>query len=394
VNEPGGARAKKTVNNTTESSLTTTEYAGNYIYEDGNLQFFNSAEGYVTPKPSGGYAYIYRYKDHLDNTRLSYVNIGSIGTPVLEIIEESNYYPFGLLQKGYNQNVSSSGNSIAQRYKFGGNELQEELNLNWYDITARNYNPELGRWMNLDPLADEMRRHSPYNYAFDNPIYYIDPDGMAPTDRWQKAEDGTLTWINNDGGDTTDYVDNVDENGNVVSTEVLSIETGESECSSCEVDTNLKLPGLRHKIKGTGDPRIEQAELDDAAAEVISFAGEELNIPPALMAVAMVFLSPKKAIKHWKKSKHIKKQANEIKNSLNNGKNSVTVKTGNGQVRYDLDGKAHGGIDTPHKQTYKNNVVDGEVKSTTRTSKYAEPMTQEDIRTVKKVLNKRKDGSN
>ncbi len=162
----------------------TTYYAGNYIYEKESttesLQFFSHPEGYVE-KNGSNFEYVYQYKDHLGNIRLSYAdtdNNGSIDANS-EIISEKNYYPFGLEHKGYN-NVVQNSNSAASRFKFGGKEFNDELGLNWYDVSARNYDPALGRWMNIDPLAEQMRRHSPYNYAFDNPIRFTDPDGMKP----------------------------------------------------------------------------------------------------------------------------------------------------------------------------------------------------------------------
>nr|WP_299223977.1 RHS repeat-associated core domain-containing protein [uncultured Psychroserpens sp.] len=96
--------------------------------------------------------------------------------------------------------------NVALNWKFGGKEYQEEMDLSWYDITARNYDPALGRWMNLDPLAEQMRRHSPYNYGFDNPIYFMDPDGLAPegvTDSYGNSlENGAVNYFGNFGSES------------------------------------------------------------------------------------------------------------------------------------------------------------------------------------------------
>jgi RHS repeat-associated protein len=330
-----------------------TDYAGNYVYKNGVLEFFNTPEGYATPNGLNGFDYIYQYKDHLGNVRLSYtknpdtsqetvftdgfesmanwdrsensfghsisaldsskkrsgtysgriddnyptngekyvysdtwtsitnsndtfytvaawvyvenvadnsaeiylatrkagetgypsghyvsdkitqkgqwvyveksisvpadvrqlnvridnnkdgkvwfddVTIVKGNTSKTLIVEESNYYPFGLKHKGYNNVI----NGTHHPYGYNGKELNEELGLDWYDFGARNYDPAIGRWMVIDPLAEMSYNLTPYRFAGNNPILFKDPNGL-----WEfvfDKEAGTLS-LNRQEGDTYD----------------------------------------------------------------------------------------------------------------------------------------------------------------------------------------------
>jgi RHS repeat-associated protein len=121
--------------------------------------------------------YIYQYKDHLGNARMSYIKNT---TGEVEITDINNYYPFGMNHlQNMKQEMFNNFNPSATpyNYKFGGKELQET---GFYDYGARMYMGDIGRWGVVDPLAEKMTRHSPYNYAFNNPINFIDPDGRYP----------------------------------------------------------------------------------------------------------------------------------------------------------------------------------------------------------------------
>lgn len=145
-----------------------TYYRGSFVYNDAELDHILHPEG-VIRKASGGYVYHYAKKDHLGSTRV----LCHEANGKMMADQTTDYYPFGLSFRSNSMNVN--------RYLFSGKELQDQVvngnPLQLYDFGARNYDPILGRWFNIDPHANKYYSVSPYTYVLNTPVNAIDPDG-------------------------------------------------------------------------------------------------------------------------------------------------------------------------------------------------------------------------
>ena len=194
---PDGTKRGRTVLGK-DWSLSRTEYRGNLVYAGDSLKCI-LFDGGLIAMDGASPEYLFFLRDHLGSTRV-------VARPDGKAVQVNHYYPYGMAFAGGGMSgnagahpveggVSVAGGSLeiggetggmelarpgaSQPYRFLGNELYTSNSLGLYDFSARMYDPALGRFLSVDPMAEGYRHLSPYAYCAGNPVVYADKDGQV-----------------------------------------------------------------------------------------------------------------------------------------------------------------------------------------------------------------------
>jgi len=315
------------------------------------------------------------------------------------MVEENHYYPGGLTMAGISDKALKT-QYAENKYRYNkGSELQNKefsdgSGLEMYETHLRELDPQLDRWWQADPKTDQAYESvSPYSAMNNDPIRYNDPNG----DEGESCCDLTFTWENVKNNLHQDW-DHIKEfghdfglaalnsagstmNGMVSSSSGGTWSTNPAQTIfNVNTDINQSASSMGQSV-GLPLPGPSGPSLPNASSAV-AVASDGLAIAKGILAHPLLPISTVNA----GGAPSLKEQGENIKNTYNDGKNSVTIRTPDKQIRYDLAGDSHGGVETPHFQVYNKNFVNGVVKSVTRASKDAVPMTQQDLRNVIKYF--------
>ena len=176
------------------------DYVANKVYRNGTISMLLTEEGYATFSGTTP-TYYYYLKDHQGNNR---VVVNQSDT----VQQVNHYYPFGGL---FGEGLQTS----KQPYKYNGKEFDRQFGLDLYDYGTRYYDPAIGRWGNPDPLLEKYYNISPYVYVANNPVRFIDPNGMwygDPPLNWLIPARPKYEYGNNQLTNSLTFVNNVSAN--------------------------------------------------------------------------------------------------------------------------------------------------------------------------------------
>ena len=195
---PDGTKRGRTVLGK-DWSLSRTEYRGNLVYAGDSLKCI-LFDGGLIAMDGASPEYLFFLRDHLGSTRVVARSNG-------KAVQVNHYYPYGMAYASGRMSgnaeahpVTGEGGNVidgdleigggtggmelarpgaSQPYRFLGNELYTSNSLGLYDFSARMYDPALGRFLSVDPMAEGYRHLSPYAYCAGNPAVYVDKDGQV-----------------------------------------------------------------------------------------------------------------------------------------------------------------------------------------------------------------------
>lgn len=192
------------------------------------------------------------------------------------LLEETHYYPFGLVMAGISATALKGLNYTKNRKNYNGIEYTSDLDLDIYDAQLRNLDPQIGRWNQVDPKTEKMEMWSPYVSNYNNPIRYNDFLGDEPNED-PKDKHKLSNNIRNGtrlaavgvlvlGGGPADlaadaFAAQVFSAGNTVATGVYIYELIKNEQSSTEISPTIAPAGLPFPITGNLTGNIRDARI-------------------------------------------------------------------------------------------------------------------------------------
>ena len=177
-----GRKLKKVTAGGSSAENYTQYYADGLEYRSTTLEAIYHEEGRLTPKTSTTWQYEYSIRDHLGNTRLTFADKNSDNkisvtnsASTNEVLQENHYTPFGL-ELGYAwMNDAALADS---KYRFNGIERAEDFGAKLDMADFRSYDPAIGRWLQVDELAEFAPDMTPYRFGFNAPLRYSDQLGL------------------------------------------------------------------------------------------------------------------------------------------------------------------------------------------------------------------------
>ena len=169
------------------------------VYENDVIEFHNILAGSEPIGSWDGSQRRYFLKDHLGSVRTTVDQNGTVDG-------YDDYYPFGLTMPT-RQGRAGSLSLDADKFKFTGHEHDDDAGLTLDYMMARNYDPIVGRFLQIDPHHHNYPGISPYAYVLNNPMYFVDPDGRDVA-VWYTNEEGERTYFRFNGTNQDDAPDN------------------------------------------------------------------------------------------------------------------------------------------------------------------------------------------